>query len=496
MFSYRHNKNVYLLLAAVGFACAVTLRLPYHVEAPEKVMEQQNTLSRYLVQGLPLDKMVNLVTEQGGRVTHYLPVVNAIGAVLTQTQYQNLSKTPALVATPDRQVRSHSVSNGSFDIYPDYVVSSSLSEKTGAAAIHTAGVTGQGIGVAVLDSGISAKFEKGSYLRINGQGALRNIVKYDAIKGQLVRDLDDDHNGHGSHIAGVIASSAKNRTGELKGIAPDVSLISVRVINKQGEGDYLDVIRGIGWVIENKDTFNIRVLNLSFGAQAEPQYWQDPLNQAVMRAWNAGLVVVTSAGNLGPQAGNITAPGNVPDVITVGAYSDNNTPFNLADDGVTSFSSHGPTSDNQVKPDLVSWGGQALGKSTLPLTSVNLKQLDRIEQGTSHLLVSGTSQAAAVISGTAALMLQRSPELTPEQVKCRLMASANPRLDQHGHRVYSENVEGAGLSNAFNAVFSPLAQCQSILSDDIAHPSNSMQLTMNSDLTAGQNQLAKGEPGK
>ena len=111
------------------------------------------------------------------------------------------------------------------------------------------------------------------------------------------------------------------------------------------------------WIIANRETYDIRVLNLSLSAPAQSHYWDDPLNQAVMAAWEAGIVVVASAGNLGPDPMTIGVPGNIPYVITVGAMTDSYTPNDFTDDKLASFSSAGPTHEGFVKPEIVAPGG-------------------------------------------------------------------------------------------------------------------------------------------
>ena len=124
-----------------------------------------------------------------------------------------------------------------------------------------------------------------------------------------------------------------------------------------GQASYADVITGLDWLLSNKDVHNIRVVNLSFGATPQSHYWEDPINQAVMRLWQAGIVVVASAGNTGPDPMTIGVPGNVPYVITVGAMTDSYTRDDLSDDRLTSFSAAGPTYEGFVKPDVVAPGG-------------------------------------------------------------------------------------------------------------------------------------------
>ena len=145
------------------------------------------------------------------------------------------------------------------------------------------------------------------------------------------------------------------------GIAPDAGLVGVKAFDDDGRGSYANVIRGLDWIYQNRDVYDIRVVNLSFSAEPRSYYWDDPLNQAVMALWEAGIVVVASAGNRGPDAMTIGVPGNVPYVITVGAMSDNCTPGDGSDDFLASFSSAGPTVEGFVKPEVVAPGGHMLG---------------------------------------------------------------------------------------------------------------------------------------
>ena len=143
-------------------------------------------------------------------------------------------------------------------------------------------------------------------------------------------------------MTSIAAGGAINLGGGYLGIAPQANLVIVRAFDGTGAGRYVDVIAGLNWIVANQKKYNIRVLNLSFGAPPQSYYWDDPLNQAVMAAWRAGIVVVTAAGNEGPDAMTIDVPGNVPYVITVGALTDNYTPYNGNDDRLASFSSTGP----------------------------------------------------------------------------------------------------------------------------------------------------------
>ena len=237
------------------------------------------------------------------------------------------------------------------------------------------------------------------------------------------------------------------------GMAPGADIVSVRAFDANGQGSYASVIRGIGWVVKNAKSYGIRVLNLSFAAPPRSYYWQDPLNQAVMKAWQAGIVVVASAGNSGPAPMTIGVPGNVPYVVTVGAMTDHYTPTNAGDDLLASFSSAGPTYEGFVKPELVAPGGHVM--SVMENTSTIALAHPEFFNGSygSYFRMSGTSQAAGVVSGLAALVISANPSLTPDQVKYRLMASARPAVRNDGSLAYSVFQQGAGVIDAYDAVF-------------------------------------------
>jgi serine protease AprX len=284
------------------------------------------------------------------------------------------------------------------------------------------------------------------------------VARYNALDEDNRGTADD--NGHGSHVASVLGGSRLSFSSKFLAVAPDVRLAVVRAFDANGNGTYASVIRGLDWIVQNRATYGIRVVNLAFTAPPRSHYWQDPLAQAVMRAWQAGIVVVVSAGNNGPAPQTVGVPGNVPYVITVGAMTDRTTPLLAQDDRLASFSASGPTYEGFVKPDLVAPGGHIPGTVSAATT---LAQAHPESRGAGDLFtMSGTSQSAAVVSGVAALMIQRQPALTPDDVKCRLMATAHPAIDGgptapvHAYSVFQE---GAGLVDASGAVASNATGC-------------------------------------
>ena len=335
-------------------------------------------------------------------------------------------------------------------------------ERTGAAVGATLvreqlGLTGAGIGVAVIDSGITAWHDDIDVRRPGGATVAHfKDFTQDVHQRVWASETPSDEYGHGTHVAGIIAGSGYDSDGRRMGIAPDAQLIVLKVLDAQGHGHISDVIAAIDYAIAVKDRFNIRVINLSVASGVFESYRTDPLAQAAHRAVNAGIVVVASAGNLGQndegesQRGGITSPGNAPWVLTVGAASHQGTAVR-SDDTVADFSSQGPTwIDFAAKPDILAYGvgieSLAAPNSTLASTySAYLLDGTRRTGSKPYLSLSGTSMAAPVVAGTIALMLEANPRLTPNGVKALLEYTAEANRA-------TPLTEGAGLLNAHGAV--------------------------------------------
>jgi serine protease AprX len=330
---------------------------------------------------------------------------------------------------------------------------------------HERGYTGYGVTVAILDTGIRDLTE----IKKTTNGEDRNITIIDVLdtssnRGQANRN---DFNGHGTHVASIITNSSQtvdangDITGSYNGIAPDVNLVVMKAFDEEGQSSYTAILAALDYVVENKYVHNIKVLNLSFSAIPSSYYWDDPLNQALMRAWEAGITVIAAAGNRGPEAMTIGVPGNTPYVITVGAVSDNYTPSNLNDDFVTTFSSAGPTYEGFVKPELVAPGGHIAGvmdKQTLIRETYALyNDVDMTEHN--YFELSGSSQSTAVTSGIVALMLQANPNLSPDDIKCRLIETAKAATTETGALAFSVFQQGAGLVDAMAAIESTAMGC-------------------------------------
>jgi len=270
-----------------------------------------------------------------------------------------------------------------------------------ARDLHIAGIRGKDVGVAIIDTG----YWKVDSLDKDSGGSGRVSAQYDAMRNVVDStwsSVSTDTTGHGTHVASLIASSRKDSANRYFGVAPDARIISVKAFGESGSSTYATVIRGIDWVVTNRYNYAIKVLNLSLGAPARSRYWDDPLNKAVMRAWQSGIVVVVSAGNSGPLPQTVGVPGNVPYVITVGAMTDSYT-NSAQDDRLASFSSTGPTFEGFVKPDLVAPGGHVWGFMATYM-KIAVDHPTYMNNG-DFFTMSGTSQAAATVSGVAALVL-------------------------------------------------------------------------------------------
>ena len=297
------------------------------------------------------------------------------------------------------------------------------------------GLDGRGASIALIDTGVQA------HLDIKRPKGYPQPIEVEIVGRESGMA---DYYGHGTHVAGILNGSGYASSDSLSfrtfvGLAPGAQLISVRALQPDGTGYTSDIIRGIDWVVQNRQTYKIRVLNLSLGHPVYESYKDDPLCRAAAQAVNHGIVVVVAAGNdgaVGTGVGTITSPANDPSVITVGAMQDFNT-VATTDDVLAWYSSKGPTLvDFVAKPDLVAPGtwivsaratGSYIDKAHHDLVlKVGEYRNDAKLAATdgAYLTMSGTSMAAPMVAATAALMIQKEPGLNPATVKARLMRSA------------------------------------------------------------------------
>jgi serine protease AprX len=326
------------------------------------------------------------------------------------------------------------------------------------------GMDGTGIGVAVIDSGVYNHPDLQS-----ADGTKSRIVYSESfVPGDT---STNDAFGHGTHVAGIIAGNGRSSQSgydrQYMGLAPNANIINLRVLDGTGAGTDSQVIAAIQRAVELKDTYNIRVINLSLGRGIYESYAIDPLCEAVEYAWNAGIVVVVAAGNAGRDNingnhgyGTINAPGNDPSVITVGAANPHGTDTRL-DDTITSFSSKGPTArDHVVKPDLVAPGNRIVSlespgsylATTFPTLAVTPLPICTLgvcttPAGGQYLSMSGTSMATPVVAAAAALMIQNDGSITPDTVKARMMKTA---WKSFGTSSVSAAVDGASFTSFYD----------------------------------------------
>jgi serine protease AprX len=263
-------------------------------------------------------------------------------------------------------------------------------EKVGVDLLHKKGILGQGIGVAVLDTGISPHPDFG-----------KRIVAFQDFSEGRARIYDDC--SHGSHVAGILGGSGRLSGGRYRGIAPSCHLIGLKILDRFGNGNKEELLQAVNWTIKNKDRYNIRILNISVGSVREGAKAADELTACVEAAWDEGLIVVVAAGNKGPGSMSVTVPGNSRKVITVGAYDD-------CQRG-NCFSGRGPTADCICKPDITAPGAIITSCGNYPT-------------GRLYTTKSGTSMATPVVSGCIALLLSQNPEYTNVGVKMRLWQAA------------------------------------------------------------------------
>ncbi|HWT88945.1 MAG TPA: S8 family peptidase [Candidatus Angelobacter sp.] len=396
------------------------------------------------------------VQKKGGILKTKLDVIKGAHYSVPVQSLQDLADDPDIAyISPNRPISSTSTST--LDYTPESV--------NAQVAWQQWRLDGTGVGVAVIDSGVTAVGDLYWWNPTNQTYGSRVVYSQSFVPGTI--DTSDQY-GHGTHVAGIIGSEGWFSTGgsfthTFKGIAPNTNIINLRVLDQNGAGTDSSVIAAIQAAISLKSTYNIRVINLSFGRQVYESYTVDPLCQAAEAAWNAGIVVVAAAGNQGRNDsvgtegyGTIAAPGNDPYVITVGAMKTANT-STRNDDTIASYSSKGPTAyDFVVKPDIVAPGNQVVSTlapnasllgaptdvylseySASTSTSLNsggnarnnrknsTSSLTTNTISTSYMRLSGTSMATPVASGAAVLLLQENPNLTPDQVKARLMKTAS-----------------------------------------------------------------------
>jgi serine protease AprX len=412
------------------------------------VSDNKDEVSSYIISAKNLSLLKANIEKLGVKPTHELGIIDSVAVELTPKQLITLQEQQKIKVSTNHKVKLNGMALGQRRWQPKSVVT----EQVDATYVHRTGNYGGGVTIGFLDTGL----DQLAGLSVDLYGRDKAWGTYDAIN-DTVSNYDDEASGHGTHVASIATNSDYDSNGQIYGVAPNAAHVGIKAFDGEGKATYADVIRGIAWALQVKDQINLRVLNMSFSGPARSLYWDDPLNRAVMKAWQAGIVVVASAGNKGPDPMTIGVPGNVPYIITVGAMTDDYTAFNYSDDKVASFSSAGPTVEGFVKPDIIAPGGHISG--LMSFDSQIVSEHPEFHDGGRYFEMSGTSQAAAVVSGVVALILTDNPELTPDQVKCRIMSSAYRGDNADGSLRYSVFQQGAGLVSAYYAIASNEDNC-------------------------------------
>jgi len=367
------------------------------------------------------------VRRLGGTVGLRLPLINGCAATIPSSKLSALKRVPGVVSiSPDRRIQPLGDSFSAYDAPSDLGSMYNVTLMTGAQAYWKAGLTGKGVDVALIDSGV-APVDAVAEKTVNGPDL--------SFESQASNLAYLDSFGHGTHMAGIIAGRASGAVSgayagdasDFLGMAPDAGLVSVKVADAHGATDVSQVIAAISWVVQHRSDhgLNIRVLNLSYGTDSTQDTKVDPLAFAAEQAWEAGIVVVTAAGNAGySKSGSLTSPARDPLVLAVGAADSSGT-LSLKDDTVASFSSSGSSAGAHATGrfvDMVAPGSHIVSLR-VPGSLIDQTYSSTGAVTESLFRGSGTSQAAAVVSGAAALIVQQRPSITPDQLKHLLMTT-------------------------------------------------------------------------
>ncbi len=392
-----------------------------------------------------------LVTSLGGHVDQQIALINALVADVPSTSLAQLNASPDVAQVTSNapvHLLGSSFNAASLGYNPVTDVNSmyNVEAMDGAHAYWDAGYTGQGVGVALINSGVTP---------VNGLDTQGKVVYGPDLSSESrnssLRNLDTF--GHGTHMAGIIAglddgvtSVSSNDSGDFMGMAPNAQIVSLKVANALGQTTVAQVLTAISWVVQHQNSLNIGVLNLSYGADTNQAYVLDPLAYAAEQAWLSGIVVVVAAGNEGNNSDGLEDPAIDPYVIAVGAVDTENT-TNVHNDQPASFTSEG---DGTRNPDLAAPGTHIVSLQD-PGSFIEDAFGGTADVGSRFFLGSGTSQAAAIVSGAAALLLSQRPSLTPDQVKALLVGNTSTI---HGNPLLT----GSGELNLASVLNAPTPQ--------------------------------------
>jgi subtilisin family serine protease len=415
-------------------ASVVVLFVLAGITAPAPGPARSEPLITAIVRAIPgaESHVERAVADLGGQIRLRLPIIAGFSATVPLSAVATLRFLPGVVSVspdtvlhPQGAAYSKLAATAGFDSTTDLGSMYNVTLGSGAQTYWQNGYTGQGVDVALIDSGIAP---------VEGLTAPDKVINGPdlSFESQAPNLQYLDTFGHGTHMAGIIggrsagavAGSYAGDTTDFLGMAPDARIVSVKVADSHGATDVSQVIAAIDWVVQHKNDngMNVRVLNLSYGTNSTQNYALDPLAFAAEQAWKAGIFVVCAAGNAGfapKTTGDLTNPARDPNLLAVGAADPNGTP-QLKDDKVPAFSSTGSTARHV---DIVAPGSHIV---SLRDQGSSIDQAYSATGTVSSTLFrgSGTSQAAAVVSGAAALVIQQRPTITPSQLKALLLGSA------------------------------------------------------------------------
>ena len=387
-----------------------------------------------IVQGA--SSVESTVRQMGGSVTHDLPLIGGFSARVPANDVARIARIPGATSiTLDRPTHVQSSPPGTYNNRP-----SVYKKSTSGDRLSTAGGRGQGVTVALIDTGVTALPDvAGALVPVIGPTGPAMCVNLTA------EPTCDDSYGHGTFMAGIIAGNGAASNGKYVGMAPSARVLSLKIAGATGASDVSTIIAAIQWVVTAQPSYDIRVLNLSLGTDSTQSYTIDPLDYAVEKAWRAGIVVDVAASNRGPAPYTISDPANDPFVITVGAVDDRGT-NGINDDLLPNFSGRGPTStDNLSKPDVVAPGAHIV---SLAAPGAVITQQFPSTMSAPYRRGSGTSMANAVTSGLVAQLISLQPVLTPDRVKYMLTSTARQAASTDPLAVGFGEIDGFGALSA------------------------------------------------
>jgi serine protease AprX len=398
---------------------------------------------KVIVQGT--SSVESAVRRMGGTVTHDLPLIGGFSATVPARDVQRIAHVPgARAITLDRSTHVQGVTLGENPRGSTNNIPNVYRKVTHADQLANVGARGQGVTVALIDTGVTAMPDVANGLQTVSVDPLGQVTT------PCVNFTDeptcDDSYGHGTFMAGLIIGDGTSSNGQYTGMAPRAKVISLKIAGADGSSDVSTIIAALQWVVLNKTTYNIRAINLSLGTDSTQSYHVDPLDFAVEQAWQSGLVVDVAASNRGPAAATISDPANDPFVITVGAVDDKGT-STLNDDVLPNFSGRGPTAtDGLAKPDIAAPGAHLV---SLAAPGATITTQFPSTMPAPYRRGSGTSMANAVVTGLVADLISAQPTATPNRIKYELTSTArHTSASSDPLAIGAGEVDGWGALNA------------------------------------------------